>query len=136
MFNGIPLEIVSNIASIILVVILVFKYLKHKKVIDVIQKLDTLKSENNLTQEDLSYIEQNELEFKTKSEKAYALAKFLNPVFVLIVGVLFIYLPASDAMLHLNVIVVAFIFVQLDKINKKNTLVLLRGLRKVKKEEN
>ncbi|MBP7769806.1 MAG: hypothetical protein KA055_01640 [Aliarcobacter sp.] len=136
MLNGIPLEIVSNIASIILVVILVFKYLKHKKVIDVIQKLDTLKSENNLTQEDLSYIEQNELEFKTKSEKADALAKFLNPVFVLIVGVLFIYLPASDAMLHLNVIVVAFIFVQLDKINKKNTLVLLRGLRKVKKEEN
>ena len=136
MLNGIPLEIISNIASIILVVILVFRYLKHKKTIDIIEKFDTLKNANELTEEDLSYIKQQELEFKPKSEKADAFAKFLNPVFILIVGVLFIYLPVSDAMLHLNIIVVAFIFVQLDKINKKNTLTLLKGLRKATKEEN
>ena len=129
MLNGIPLEIISNIASIILVVILVFRYLKHKKTIDIIEKFDTLKNANELTEEDLSYIKQQELEFKPKSEKADAFAKFLNPV-------LFIYLPVSDAMLHLNIIVVAFIFVQLDKINKKNTLTLLKGLRKATKEEN
>lgn len=136
MSNGIPLEFVSNIASMILVGILIFRYLKHKKTIEVIQKLDELKNENNLTSQDLSYIGENEKEFKIKSEKADALVKFLNPVFILIVGVLFIYLPVADAMIHLNVIVVAFIFVQLDKINKKNTLILLKELKKVTKEEN
>lgn len=136
MLNDIPVEFISNILSIVLVVILVFRYLKHKKVIDVIQKLDDLKNENNLTSQDIDYIAQNQLEFKALSEKADALAKFLNPLFILLVGVLFIYLPLSDAMIHLNVIVVAFIFVQLDKINKKNTLTLLKGLSAgTKKEE-
>ena len=135
MLNDIPLEFISNILSIVLVAILIFKYLKHKKVIDVIKKLDDLKYENNLNNDDLAYITQNQNEFKVLSEKADALAKFLNPLFILLVGVLFIYLPLSDAMIHLNVIVVAFILIQLDKINKKNTLTLLKGLSEVTKKE-
>ena len=137
MLNEIPLEIISNILSIILVGILIFNYLKHKKTIEVIQKLDELKNENQLTADDISYIIKNEKEYKEKSEKADAFTKLLTPVFILIVGILFIYLPLSEAMIHLNVFVVAFILIQLDKINKKNTLVLLRGLKKdTKKEEN
>ena len=94
-----------------------------------------MKNENNLNNDDLAYITQNQNEFKVLSEKADALAKFLNPLFILLVGVLFIYLPLSDAMIHLNVIVVAFILIQLDKINKKNTLTLLKGLSEVTKKE-
>ena len=135
MLNDIPLEFISNILSIVLVAILIFKYLKHKKVIDVIKKLDDLKNENNLNNDDLAYITQNQNEFKVLSDIADALAKFLNPLFILLVGVLFIYLPLSDAMIHLNVIVVAFILIQLDKINKKNTLTLLKGLSEVTKKE-
>jgi predicted permease len=133
MLNEIPLEIISNILSIILVGILIFNYLKHKKTIEVIQKLDELKNENQLTADDISYIIKNEKEYKEKSEKADALAKLLTPVFILIVGILFIYLPLSEAMIHLNVFVVAFILIQLDKKNKKNTLILLKGLRKDEK---
>jgi hypothetical protein len=133
MLNEIPLEIISNILSIILVGILIFNYLKHKKTIEVIQKLDELKNENQLTADDISYIIENEKEYKEKSEKADALAKLLTPVFILIVGILFIYLPLSEAMIHLNVFVVAFILIQLDKINKKNTLILLKELRKDEK---
>ena len=137
MLNEIPLEIISNILSIILVGILIFNYLKHKKRIEVIQKLDGLKNENQLTTDDISYIIENKKEYKEKSEKADAFAKLLTPVFILIVGVLFIYLPLSEAMIHLNVFVVTFILVQLDKINKKNTFILLKGLKKdTKKEED
>jgi hypothetical protein len=137
MLNEIPLEIISNILSIILVGILIFNYLKHKKRIEVIQKLDELKNENQLTTDDISYIIENKKEYKEKSEKADAFAKLLTPVFILIVGVLFIYLPLSEAMIHLNVFVVTFILIQLDKINKKNTFILLKGLRKdTKKEED
>jgi fumarate reductase subunit D len=132
-----PIEFVSNIASIVLVVILVINYFKHKKRVDVIQQLDSLKVENQLTQQDVSYIYENEREYKEKAEKAEGFAKLLNPIFILIVGILFIYLPFSDAMIHLNVFVVAFIFIQLDKINKKNTYLLLKELKKdIKKEEN
>ena len=130
MLNEIPLEIISNILSIILVGILIFNYLKHKKRIEVIQKLDGLKNENQLTTDDISYIIENKKEYKEKSEKADAFAKLLTPVFILIVGVLFIYLPLSEAMIHLNVFVVTFILIQLDKINKKNTFILLKGLKK------
>ena len=137
MLNEIPLEIISNILSIILVGILIFNYLKHKKRIAVIQKLDGLKNENQLTTDDISYIIENKKEYKEKSEKADAFAKLLTPVFILIVGVLFIYLPLSEAMIHLNVFVVTFILIQLDKINKKNTFILLKGLKKdTKKEED
>ena len=137
MLNQIPLEFVSNIISIILVGILLFRYLKHKKQIDVIQQLDVLKEENNLTQEDVNYISENEKEYKEKHEKAEALVKFLNPLFILFVGILFIYLPLTEAMIHLNVFIVAYILIQLDRINKKNTHILLKELKKeTKKEEN
>lgn len=136
MLNQIPFEFVSNILSIILVGVLIFNYLKHIKRIKVIQKLDELKNENQLTQDDILYINENEKEYKGKFEKAEAFAKLLNPVFILVLGILFIYLPVTEAMIHLNVFVVAFILVQLDKINKKNTYSMLKELKKdTKKEE-
>ena len=135
--DNLPIQFASNFLSIILVGVLIYIFLKHKKRMDVITKLDELKDQNLLTQEDLSYISENEKEYKEKSEKADALAKLLMPVFILIVGVLFVYLPTSEAMIHLNAFVVAFILVQLNKINKKNTYTLLRDLKRpAKKEEN
>ena len=135
--DNLPIQFASNFISIILVGVLIYTFLKHKKRMDVITKLDELKDQNLLTQEDLSYISENEKEYKEKSEKADALAKLLMPLFILIVGVLFVYLPTSEAMIHLNAFVVAFILVQLNKINKKNTYTLLKDLKKpVKKEEN
>ena len=135
--DNLPIQFASNFISIILVGVLIYTFLKHKKRMDVITKLDELKDQNLLTKEDLSYISENEKEYKEKSEKADALAKLLMPLFILIVGVLFVYLPTSEAMIHLNAFVVAFILVQLNKINKKNTYTLLRDLKKsVKKEEN
>jgi C4-dicarboxylate transporter len=128
--NQMPPEILSNIVSIILVVILVVSYLRHKKRIDVIKKLDELKTEKKLTQEDKNYITQNEKEYKEKSEKTEIFAKFLTPVFILISGILFIYLPLTEAMIHFNVIIVAIIYVQLNRINKKNTYILLKELKK------
>lgn len=130
------IQFASNIASIIVVIFLVISFLKHKKRVGVIQKLDELKSNNQLTQEDISYIKTNLQEYKDKAEKAQAYVKLLNPLFIFIVGALFLLLPTSDAMIHLNVIVVSFIFVQLDKINKQNTYSLLKELNSnIKKEE-
>jgi predicted permease len=133
--DNLPIQFASNFISIILVGVLIYSFLKHKKGMDVIVKLGELKDQNLLTQDDINYISENEKEYKAKSEKADALAKLLMPIFILIVGVLFIYLPTSEAMIHLNAFVVAFILVQLNKINKKNTYTLLKDLKKSTKKE-
>ena len=137
MLNQIPTEIISNVISIILVIVLFYKFLGHKKQLAVIQKLDSLNKENSLTQDDILYIQQNEKEYKEKAEKAQNLIKFLNPIFILIVGIIFIYLPFSEALLNLNAFIVAYILIQLDKINKNNTYILLKELRKsIQNKEN
>jgi Na+/H+ antiporter NhaD/arsenite permease-like protein len=137
MLNQIPTEIISNVISIILVIVLFYKFLGHKKQLAVIQKLDSLNEENSLTQDDILYIQQNEKEYKEKAEKAQNLIKFLNPIFILIVGIIFIYLPFSEALLNLNAFIVAYILIQLDKINKNNTYILLKELRKsIQNKEN
>jgi uncharacterized membrane protein len=64
------------------------------------------------------------------------LIKLLNPIFILVIGVIFIYLPLSEALLNLNAFIVAYILIQLDKINKNNTFTLLKELRKsIQKEK-
>ena len=137
MLNQIPTEIISNVISIILVIVLFYKFLGHKKQLAVIQKLDSLNEENSLTQDDILYIQQNEKEYKEKAQKAQNLIKFLNPIFILIVGIIFIYLPFAEALLNLNAFIVAYILIQLDKINKNNTYILLKELRKsIQNKEN
>lgn len=122
-------QILSNLISIILVILLLVTYIKYKKSINKIQNLSTLKSQKKLTNDDLIYIDENYKFYEEKSEKADALSKITNPIFIFASGILFLYLPFSDAMIHLNVVVVAFIYVQLDKTNKKNTLILLSELK-------
>jgi len=122
-------QILSNLISIILVILLLVTYIKYKKSINKIQNLSTLKSQKKLTNDDLIYIDENYKFYEEKSEKADALSKITNPIFIFATGILFLYLPFSDAMIHLNVVVVAFIYVQLDKTNKKNTLILLSELK-------
>ena len=77
MLNEIPLELISNKLSIILVGILIFNYLKHKKRIEVIQKLDGLKNENQLTTDDISYIIEN------KKETDYIIVISASPLFLI-----------------------------------------------------
>jgi hypothetical protein len=136
MGNQIPTEIISNVISILLVIVLFYKFSKHKKQLTVIQKLSALNEENTLTNADISYIKDNEKEYEEKDLKAQNLIKLLNPIFILVIGVIFIYLPLSEALLNLNAFIVAYILIQLDKINKNNTFTLLKELRKsIQKEK-
>ena len=120
MLNQIPLELISNFISIVLIFILFYKYIQYKKKIDVMKELAILGEENSLSEDDKNFIIDNEKEYKEKVIKTEANAKFSNPVFILIAGLVFITFPLTDAMIHLNVVVVAFLFMQVDRIHKKN----------------
>lgn len=120
MLNQIPLGLISNFVSIVLILILFYKYFQYKKKIEVMKRLLLLVNENKLSQDDKNFINNNEKEYKEKVIKAEASIKFSNPVFILVAGLIFITFPLSDAMIHLNVVVVAFLFIRVDRIHKRN----------------
>jgi len=132
-----PFEIISNIASIGLIIFLFYRYFQYKKKLDVIKGLDNIKEENKLTSEDIEFIKTNEKEYKEKLIKTEYNIKVATPAFIFIAGALLILLPTlQEAMIHLNVVVVAFIFMQIDKLHKKNLHGFLYQLKQdIKKEE-
>jgi len=97
---------------------------------DVIEGLVKLKDSNELSEQDKEFIDTNENEYKLQIIKAEGLIKLSKPFFILIVGVIFIFFPFQDAVIHLNVVVVAFIFMQVDKTHKNNIYKLLFDLKK------
>lgn len=120
MLNQVPLELISNFVSIILIIILFYKYFQYKKKIEVMKGLLVLANENKLSHDDKDFIVNTEEEYKEKVIKAETAIKFSNPVFILITGLIFITFPLTDAMIHLNVIVVSFLFIRVDRIHKRN----------------
>lgn len=130
MLNQIPLQLISNFASIILIGILFYRYLQYKKNMDVIKGLERLKSTDELSDKDKEFIFNNENEYRLQLTKTQGLIKFAKPFFIFIIGLIFIFFPFQDALIHLNVVVVAFIFMQVDKINKTNLYKQLFELKK------
>lgn len=130
MLNQIPLQLISNFASIVILGILFYRYLQYKKNMDVIQGLEKLHITNDLSAEDKVFITKNEDEYKLKLIKTESLIKFAKPLFILVVGIIFITFPLAEALIHLNVVVVAFIFMQVTKIHTTNIYGLLYKLKR------
>lgn len=132
----IPLEFISNIASMGLIIALFFKYFQYKKKLDVMKGLDVLKEKSSLSSDDIDFIKSNEKEYKEKVIKAENSVKLATPVFIIIAGLLILMFTFKEAMIHINVVVVAFIFMQIDRLHKKNLYGFLYQLRKDVKEES
>ena len=60
MLNQIPLQLISNFASIIILGVLFYRYLQYKKNMDVIQGLEKLHITNELSEEYKVFITNNE----------------------------------------------------------------------------
>lgn len=124
----IPLELISNFLSIAILIALFFKYYQYKKKLEVLKGLDKLKRENNLTQEDKEFIKKNFKDYRQALQRDEERLKFVYPVFILIAGVLLAFLPFSEAMIHLNVVVVAYIFLHVNRIHTRNFVKFLQEL--------
>lgn len=126
----IPLELLSNFLSIIILILIFIKYFQYKKKLEVLKGLDELKSNNQLTQEDKEFINDNLKDYKLALENSEAKLKFSYPLFILIAGVLLAFLTFQEAMIHLNVIIVVFIYMQISRIHNKNFVTFLQNLNK------
>lgn len=126
--TGFPLEIISNIASLIVVIGIVYKFLQYKKKMEVIQGLQNLKDEKKLTPEDKEFIRMNKIDYEIQLHKDNALIKFAYPFFILIIGVLMVTFSTSEALIHINIVVVTFIYLYVGKIHSQNFIKLLKTL--------
>ncbi|WP_321313074.1 hypothetical protein [Halarcobacter sp.] len=131
----IPLELVSNIISILILLGIFFKYYQYKKKLDVLKGLDVLKTKNQLTLEDKEFINKNYKDYSLILKKEEERLKLFNPIFILIAGVLIAFLSFQEAMIHLNVIVVAYIYLQVNRIHIRNFVSFLKELKNEEKKD-
>lgn len=126
----IPLELVSSFLSIVILISLLLKYYQYKKKIKVLKGLSDLKDKNKLTNEDKKFIKSNYKDYQYSFAREEQRLKLVYPIFILITGIIFAFLTFQEAMIHLNVVVVAFIYLQVSKIHTRNFFTLLTALKK------
>lgn len=130
MYEQFPVVLISTFLSITLLCFLLYRYLSYKTKLDVIKELDRIKTQEGLTKEDLEFIKSNEQEYKEKVIKAQQNINISQPIFILIAGVLVLLFELQEALIHLNVVIVAYIFMQVDKLHKRNIYEFLKELEK------
>jgi len=128
--SQLPLELISSFLSIVILIGLLFKYYQYKKKLDVLKGLNKLKEENKLTLDDKNFIKENYKDYKYLTTREEQRLKLIYPIFILIIGILVAFLPFQEALIHLNVVVVVYIYLQVTKIHTRNFLAFLDGLNK------
>lgn len=126
----IPLELLSNLISVGILIAIFAKYVQYKKKLDVLKGLDQLKKEKKLTLEDKDFIKSNFKDYRQALNKEEERLKLVYPVFILAAGVLLAFLDFQTAMIHLNVVVVAYIYLHVSKIHTRNFVTFLQELSK------
>lgn len=123
-----PIETVSSTLSIIIVLGIFFKFFQYKQKLDVLKELDKRKDISKLTAEDKNYIKKNCKEYKEKQIKVDALTRLIFPIFITIAAILFFFLPLEKTLIHLNVIIVLYIYLQVHRIHIRNYAKFLEEL--------
>jgi len=124
----IPLELISNFLSLVILIMIFVKYYQYKKKLEVLKGLSDLKDKKKLTEKDKSFISKNLKDYQILFVRDEQRIKLAYPIFILIAGILLAFLEFKEAMIHLNVIVVAFILMQINKIHNKNFVKFLTEL--------
>ncbi len=130
MFETQSLGLISNFLSIIVLIALFIKYYQYKKKLEVLKGLNELKEENKLTKEDKEFIVTNYKDYKQALQNQEQRLKLVYPVFILIAGILIAFLPFQEAMVHLNIVIVSYIYLHVEKIHTKNFINFLQELDK------
>jgi hypothetical protein len=129
MFDNFPLEIISNVVSLIIIGVIIARFVNYKKKVSVIDGLYTLKEENKLTPEDKEFISSNLAEYQVLLHKQIGFNKLMYPAFVLIAGIFFVFFEFSEALIHINILVVTYIYLYIKRVHYKNYIELLEGIK-------
>lgn len=129
MFENIPLQLISNILSIIVIGLIIARFISYKKKIAVIDGLFQLEEERKLSAEDKEFITTSIAEYEVLNIKQKAFNKLMYPAFILIAGIFFIFFELEEAMVHMNILVVTYIYLYIKTIHYKNFIELLKKIK-------
>lgn len=129
MLENFPLEFISNVVSFIIIGAIIVRFIKYKKRVAVIDGLYELEEKNELTQQDKDFISSNLKEYKDKAIKQEAFLKLMYPAFILIAGIFLIFFEFAEAMIHINILVVSYIYLYIKKIHYTNYIKLLKEIK-------
>lgn len=124
------LELFSAGVSIIIVLAIFIKVFQYKQKLDVLKEMDRRKDMFKLTKEDKQYIASNLKEYKEKLLKVEGLTRLLFPILITIGAILFLIFSFEETLIHLNVIIVAYIYLQIHRIHTRNYTKFLEELSK------
>lgn len=124
-----PLEFISNIVSLIVIGVIVMMFVKYKKRVAVIDGFAQLAKNKKLSDDDKKYIKDNINEYQNKFVKQEAFIKLMYPALVLVAGIFLFFFPFAEALIHINIIVVTFIYLYVKKIHYRNYITMLKAIK-------
>ncbi len=117
-----PLQLLTTGSSIVIVFLIFYTLFQYKKKISFIQELIAEKENGNFTAQDKEFLKITFNETSHYRDKIVKIGQILYPVFILIAGVFFIFFEFKEALTHINVVVVAFLYLHILKKNINNYL--------------
>lgn len=128
MSENLPLELVSNILSLIVIGLIIARFISYKKKIAVIDGLCKLEEDKKLTPEDKEFVKSSITEYEILQVKQTAFNKLMYPAFILVAGIFFVFFDFAEALIHINILVVTYIYLYIKTIHYKNFINLLRKI--------
>lgn len=115
--STIPLEYLTTGTSILVVLVIIYTIFSYKMKISFIQKLIKEKENGNYTSQDKEAVAQSLNEEQHLRYKIINLNKILFPAYILVAGVFFAFFDFKEALTHVNVVVVVFLYLHILKTN-------------------
>ncbi len=113
----IPLELITTGSSIIVVLLIFYTLYIYKKKISFMKSLLLKKEAGNYTEQDREFVKITFTETSHLRDKISKFNKTLYPIFILIAGIFFAFFDLSEALTHINIVVVSFLYLHILKIN-------------------
>jgi len=115
--STIPLELLTTGSSILVVLLIIYTIFSYKKKISFIQHLIAEKEKGTFTAQDQEFFKVTYNETCHLRNKILGLTKMLYPVFILVAGVFFAFYDFAEALTHINIVVVTFLYLFILKTN-------------------
>lgn len=126
--SAVPLELLTTGSSVIIVLLIIYTVFTYKKKISFVQHLIKEKEKGNFTSEDKEFIDISFNQASHLRNKIEKLSKTIYPLFILIAGIFFAFYDFKEALIHINVVVVTFLYLQILKTNVKSYISLMDKL--------
>jgi len=119
---AITLGLFTTGSSIVVVFLILYTILSYKKKISFVQHLIKEKENGNFTEQDKEFLKTTFNKESHLRDKIIKLTQIFYPVFILITGIFFAFFDFKDALTHINIVVVTFLYLHIYKTNVKSYL--------------